>query len=107
MSSSNCCFLICIQISQETRPGADCGSDHDLLITKFRLKLKEVEKATRPFRYDLSQIPYDYTVEVTNRLKGLDLIECLKNYGQRFVILSSSDQDHPQEKEMQKGKMIL
>ena len=87
MSSSNCCFLICIQISQETRLGADCGSDHDLLITKFRLKLKEVGKATRPFRYDLSQIPYDYTVEVTNRLKGLDLIECLKNYGLRFVTL--------------------
>ena len=87
MSSSNCCFLICIQISQETRPEADCGSDHDLLITKFRLKLKEVGKATGPFRYDLSQIPYDCTVEVTNRLKGLYLIECLKNYGQRFVTL--------------------
>ena len=87
MSSSNCCFLICIQIFQETRPGADCGSDHHLLITEFRLKLKKVGKTTRPFRYDLNQIPYDYTVEVTNRLKGLDLIECLKNYGWRFVTL--------------------
>ena len=75
MSSSNCCFLICIQISQEARPGADCGSDHDLLITKFTLKLKKVEKTTRPFRYDLNQIPYDYIVEVTNRFKGLYLID--------------------------------
>ena len=58
----------------KTRPGADCGSDHELLITKFRLKLKKVGKTTRPFRYDLNQIPYDYTVEVTNRFKGLDLV---------------------------------
>ena len=56
------------------RPGADCGSDHELLIAKFRLKLKEVGKITRPFRYDLNQIPYDYTVEVTNRFQGLDLV---------------------------------
>ena len=55
--------------------GADCGSDHELLIAKFRLKLKKVGKTTRPFRYDLNQIPYDYTVEVTNRFKGLDLID--------------------------------
>ena len=59
----------------KTRPGADCGSDHDLLITKFRLKLKKVGKTTRPFRYDLNQIPYGYTVEVRNRFKGLDLID--------------------------------
>ena len=58
-----------------TRPGADCGSDHELLITKFRLKLKKVGKTARPFRYDLNQIPYDYTVEVRNRFKGLDLID--------------------------------
>ena len=58
----------------KTRLGADCGSDHELLIAKFRLKLKKVGKTTRPFRYDLNQIPYDYTVEVRNRLKGLDLI---------------------------------
>ena len=63
----------------------DCGKDHELLIAKFRLKLNKVGKTTRPFRYDLNQIPYDYTVEVRNRFKGLDLIECLKNYGQRFV----------------------
>ena len=60
---------------QKTRPGADCGSDHELLIAKFRLKLKKVGKITRPFRYDLNQIPYDYTVEVRNRFKGLDLID--------------------------------
>ena len=61
--------------SAKTRPGADCGSDHELLIVKFRLKLKKVGKTTRPYRYDLNQIPYDYTVEVTNRFKGLDLID--------------------------------
>ena len=76
----------CIQ-SAKTRPGADCGLDHELFITKFRLKLKKVGKTTRPFKYDLNQIPYDYTVEVRNRFKGLDLIECLMNYGQRFVTL--------------------
>ena len=59
----------------KTRPRADCGSDHELLIGKFRLKLKKMEKATRPFRYDLNQIPYNYTVEVRNRFKGLDLRE--------------------------------
>ena len=61
--------------SAKTRSGADCGSDHGLLIAKFRLKLKKVGKTTRPFRYDLNQTPYDYTVEVTNGLKGLDLID--------------------------------
>ena len=61
--------------SAKTRLGADCGSDHELLIAKFRLKLKKVGITTRPFRYDLNQIPYDYTVEVRNRFKGLDLID--------------------------------
>ena len=60
--------------SVKTRPGADCGSDHELLIAKFRLKLKKVGKTTRPLRYGVNQIPYDYTVEVRNRFKGLDLI---------------------------------
>ena len=73
--------------SAKSKLGADCGSDHELLIAKFRLKLKKVGKTTRPFMYDLNQIPYDCTVEVTNRFKGLGLIECLKNYGQRFRIL--------------------
>ena len=61
--------------SAKTRPGADCGSDHELFIAKFKLKLKKVRKTTRPFKYDLNQIPYDYTVEVKNRFKGLDLID--------------------------------
>ena len=73
--------------SAKTRPGSDCGSDHELLIAKFRLKLKKVGKTTRPFRYDLNQIPNDYTMGVRNRFKGLDLIECLMNYGWRFVTL--------------------
>ena len=67
--------------------GAECGSDHELLIAKFRLKLTKVRKTTKPFIYDLNQIPYDYTVEVRNRFKGLDLIECLMNYRQRFMTL--------------------
>ena len=71
----------------KTRPGADCGSDHELFIEKFRRNMKRVQKTTRPFRYDLNQIPYNYTEEVTNRCKGLDLIDCLKNYIWRFVTL--------------------
>ena len=74
-------FILCSQRSRsfiqsaKTRLGADCGSDHEPFIAKFRLKLKKVGKTTRPFRYDLNQIPHDYTVEVTDRFKGLDLIE--------------------------------
>ena len=74
-------FILCSQRwrssiqSAITRPGADCGSDHELLVAEFRLKLKKVEKTTRPFSYDLNQTPYDYTVEVRNRFKGLDLID--------------------------------
>ena len=78
-----------IQLAK-TRLGADCGSDHELLTDKFRLNMKKVGKTTRPFRYDLNQIPYDYTVEVRNRFKGLDLIECLMNYGWRFMTLYRS-----------------
>ena len=72
-----------------------CGSDHELLIAKFRLKLRRVEKAIRAFRYDLNQIPYDYTVEVTNRFKGLDLVECLENYGWRFMTLYRRQESRP------------
>ena len=72
-----------------------CGSDHELLIAKFRLKLKKVEKTTRQFRYDLNEIPYDYTVEVRNRFKGLDLIESLMNYGWRFVTLYRRQESRP------------
>ena len=87
-------YILCTQRwrssiqSAKTRLGADCGSDHEILIAKLRLKLKKVEKSARPFKYDINQIPYDYTVEVRNRFKGLDLIELdLMNYGQRFTTL--------------------
>ena len=73
--------------SAKTRLGADCGSNHELLIAKFRLKLKKLGNTTRPFRYDLNQIPNDYSVEVRNRINGLKLIECLMNYGQMFMTL--------------------
>ena len=77
------------------RLGADCGSDHEFLIVKFRIKLKKVGKTTRPFRYNLNQISHNYTIEVTNRFKGLDLIEFLKNYGWRFVILYGRQWSRP------------
>ena len=93
---------------QKTRPGTDCGSDHELLIAKFRRKLKKVGKITRPFWYDLNHIPYYYTVVVTYIFKGLHLIECLMNYGQRFMTLYRRRWSRPSpEKEMQKGKMIV
>ena len=72
---------------EKTRLGTNCDSHHELFIAKFRLKLKKVGKTIRSLRYDLNQIPYDYTVKVTNRFKRLELIECLKNYGRRFVPL--------------------
>ena len=91
----------------KTRPGADCGSDHELLIAKFRLKLKKVGKTTRPFRYNLNQIPNNYRVEVRNRFKGIDLIECLMNYGQRFMTLNRRQgARHPQEKECKNIKCL-
>ena len=87
--------------------GADCGSDHELLITKFRLKLKKVGKTARPW-YDLNQIPNDYTVEVRNRFKGLDLIECLMNHGQRFVTLYRRQGSRPPPwKRSAKSKMAV
>ena len=71
----------------KNKTGGNCGSDNQLLIAKFKLKVKKIGKASRPFRYDINQISYDYTVEMMNKFKGLDLIECLRSYGQRFVTL--------------------
>ena len=94
--------------SAKTRLGADCGSDHEHLIAKFRLKLKKVGKTTRRFRYDLNQILYNYTVEVRNRLKGLDLIDFLMNYGLRFKTLYRRQESRPSpRKETQKSKMAV
>ena len=94
--------------SAKTRPGAVCGSDHKL-IAKFRLKLKKIGKTTRPFSYNLNQIPYDYTVEVTNRFKRLDLIESAWWTVDRGLwhCTGDRDQDHLHGKEMQKIKMAV
>ena len=96
--------------STKTRPGADCGSNHELLTTKFRLKLKKARKTARPFRYELNQIPYDYTVEVRNRFKGLDLIDRVPDELWSEVswhCTGDRDQDHPHGKEMRKSKMAV
>ena len=95
--------------SAKTRLGADYGSDHELLIAKIRLKLKQVGKTTSPFRYDLNQIPYNYTVEVRNRFKGLDLIDRVSDelWMKIHTSYRSRDQDHPHGKEMQKRKMAV
>ena len=94
--------------SAKTRPEADCGSDHELLITKFGTKLKKVGKTTTPFRYDLNQIPCDYIVEVRNRFKGLDLIGCLMNYGWRFVALYKRQESRasPRKRNPEKAKWL-
>ena len=95
--------------STKTRPGADCGSDHELLTTKFRLKLKKVGKTTRPFRYDLNQIPYDYTVEVRNRFKGLDLIDKVPNElwnEVRDTVQETGIKTIPMEKKCKKAKWL-
>ena len=94
---------------KKTRPGADCGSDHELLITKFRLKLKKVGKTTRPFRYDLNQIPYDYTVEVRNRFKGLDLIDRVPDERWtevRVIVQKAGIKTIPLKKNVKKAKRL-
>ena len=92
--------------SAKARPGADCGSDHELLLPNS--DLKKVRKTSRPFKYNQNQIPYYYTVEVTHRFKGLDMIECLKNYGWRFLTLYKRQWSRPSpRKKMQKGKMVV
>ena len=93
----------------KTKLGADCGSDHELLIAKFRLKLKKVWKTPRPSRYDLNQIPYDYTVEVTNRFKGLDLKDKVPEelwMKVRDIVQEAVIKTIPKKK-MQKGKMVV
>ena len=95
---------------RKTRPGADCGSDYDLLIAKFRLKLKKVGKTTRPFSYDLNQIPYEYTVEVRNSFKGLDLIDRVPEELQMEVhdiVQEAEIKTIPKKKKCKKGKMVV
>ena len=98
----------CIQ-STETRPGTDCGSEHEVLIAKFRLKLKKVGKTTRPFRYDLNQIHYDYTVEVINRFKGPDLIDRVADElwtEARDIVQDTGIKTIPIEKKCKKAKWL-
>ena len=99
---------LCTGSKNKTR--AHCGSDHELLMAKFRLKLKKVGKTIRPFRYDLNQIPYDYTVGVTNRFKGLDLIDRVPEElltEVHDIVQEAVIKTIPQKKEMQKGKMAV
>ena len=96
--------------SAETRPGADCGSDYELLIAKFRLKLKKVEKTTRPFRYDLNQIPNDYTIEVRNRFKGLDLMDRVPDElwtEVHDIVQETEIKTIPKKKKCKKSKMAV
>ena len=93
--------------SAKKRPGADCDSDHELFIAKFRLKLKKVGKTARPFRYDLNQIPYDYTVEVRNRFKGLDLSDRVPDElwnEVRDIVQETGIKTIPMEKKCKKAK---
>ena len=96
--------------SAKTRPGADCGSDHELLIAKFRLKLKKVRKTTTPFRYDLNQIPNDYTVEMRNRCKGVDLIDRLPDelwIEIHDIVQETGIKTIPPKKKCKKSKMAV
>ena len=96
--------------SAKTRPGADSSSEHELLITKFRLKLKKVGKATTLFRYDLNQIPYDYTVEVRNTFKGLDMIDRVPDelWTQvRDIVQETGIKTIPMEKKCKKAKWLF
>ena len=101
-----------LYIVSKNKTRADCDSDHELLIAKFRLTLKKVRKTTRPFRYDLNKIPYDYTVEMKKRFKRLDLIDRVPEklwMEVRDIVHCTGDRDqgHPQEKQMQKSKMAV
>ena len=97
------------KLSSKTRLGDDCGSDHELLMAKFRLKLKKVGKTTRPFRYDLNQTPYDYTVEVRNRFKGLDLVDRVPEElwtEVHDIVQETGIKTIPMKKKCKKGKMV-
>ena len=96
-------------VSKKTRPGADCSSDHELLITKFRLKLKKTGNTARPFRYDLNQIPYDYRVEVRNRFKVLHLIDRVPDElwnEVRDIVHDGMIKTTPKEKKCKKAKWL-
>ena len=96
--------------SAKTRPGADCGSDHELLVAKFRLKLKKVGKTTRPFRYGINKIPYNYTVEMRNRFKGLDLIDRVPDElwnEVRDIVQETGIKTIPMEKKCKKVRRLL
>ena len=95
--------------SAKIRPGANCGLDHQLLIAKFRLKLKKTGKNNRPARYDLNQILFEFAVEVTNRFKGLDLVnsEPEEQWMKSITLYRSSEQNHPKEKEEQDSKVVI
>ena len=96
--------------SAKTRPGADCHSDHALLVAKFRLKWKKVGKTTKPFRYDLNQIPNDYAVEVRNRFKGLDLIDRVPDdlwMEVRDIVQETRIRTFPKKKKCKKSKMAF
>ena len=95
--------------ANKKRPGADCDSDHELFITKFRLKLKKAGKTARRFRYDLNQIPYDYTVEVRNRFKGLYLIDRVPDElwnEVRDIVQETGIKTIPMEKKCKKAKWL-
>ena len=103
-------YILCSKDGEaKTRLGADCGSDHELLIAKFRLKLKKLGKTTRPFRYDPNQIPYDYTAEVKNRFKGLDLIDRVPDElwtEVRDIVQETGIKTIPMEKKCKKAKWL-
>ena len=99
-----------LHIVSKTRQGVECGSDHELLIAKFKLKLEKEGKTTRPFRYDLNQIPYDYTVEVRNRFKGLDLIDIVPDElwsGFRDIVQETGIKTIPKKKRYHKCKLAV
>ena len=108
-------YILCNQrwrssiLSAKTRLGADCSSDHELLIAKFRIKLKKVGKTTRPFRYDLNQMPYNYTVEVRNKFKGLDLTDRVPNElwtEVRDIVLETGIKIIPKKKKCKKAQWL-